>query len=103
MKFTRGDTVKFVQHLESYYMEPIVPREAAYSEEISTYKNHIERSLSVRTNSTRELCVDLICYTNMSDANWIELTERTSYEAFNFFAKRLPIYMYLTNNYRNIK
>ena len=74
--FTKETAINFVRHLESYCGEQIEPQPAAYNEEISTYKNHVERSIYLSKSPKRELIIYLTCYTNQSDDNWIELTER---------------------------
>lgn len=76
IRFNREETQSLVTYLENLYGQRIEAQPAAYSEEISTYKNHIERTLNVTTDSKRELLVTLTCYTDGTDDNWVELTER---------------------------
>lgn len=56
--------------LKMYRSEP-----HAYSEEISTYRLKIERTLSITNSVDGRMVLHLVCYTpDKNDDNWIELT-----------------------------
>lgn len=68
-----------IQALEAGCSQPIKKEEKAYCEEISTYRNEVERSLSISRNFSLENAVDLVLtvYTGDDyDDNWMLLTPK---------------------------
>ncbi|XZH78503.1 hypothetical protein ACSW8S_16695 (plasmid) [Clostridium perfringens] len=65
-----------IQKLESFCTLEIKKEDAAYSEEINTYKDEVERTLSL--SKSGNLCtIVLDVYTDKPfDDNWIDLTQR---------------------------
>ena len=70
----RDDLIRLINSLEKFATKPIHKEEKAYCEDFSTYRNEIERTLSLWA-SFRGHYLTLDCYTDVDyDDNWIELT-----------------------------
>lgn len=80
--FNLEQAQKLVNNLIEYlhlWKQEVVAERKAYSEEISTYKNGVERSLYLIETSYKYgiLKLGLDCYTDKEyDNNWIELTPK---------------------------
>lgn len=73
IKCEREEILNLINILTPYSTK-IKKEDRAYTEEISTYKNEVERTLSL-SGKKENLFLNLICYTNIPyDDNWIILT-----------------------------
>lgn len=69
----RNELIALIQTLEKFATKPIKKEEKAYSEDFSTYRNEVERTLSI-WGSSGDCYITLNCYTDVEyDDNWIEL------------------------------
>ena len=72
--YDKKEVLELIKALETYASKPINKEDKAYTEEFSTYRNEVERTLSLTTAfGNSKLSLD--CYTDKEyDDNWIELT-----------------------------
>lgn len=79
LELTRGDVERLIGELEILCTVKVKKEDKAYTEDINTYKNEVERTISI---SRRGFCLmHLDVYTDVpNDDNWIDLTpKRLSY------------------------
>lgn len=68
------ELINFIESLEKFATKPIKKEDVAYCEDFSTYRNEVERTLTLSSYS-RSTNLSLVCYTDVEyDDNWIELT-----------------------------
>lgn len=71
-----NDIKELIKILENYCTQPIKKEDKAYTEEVNTYKDEVERTLFL-TGSKGFLKLWLDCYTDKPyDDNWIVLTQK---------------------------
>lgn len=85
------------KHIETVGMtDKISTEKAAYTEEISTYRQLVERTLDIgRKNFKNEqyMVLSLICYTEKEhDDNWIKLTNRQAVYLANLISGYIEHY-----------
>lgn len=65
---------ELIGHLETYITKPVKKEIVAYTDDISTYKDEVERTMGI-TGKHGLLQLSLDCYTDKPfDDNWIVLT-----------------------------
>ena len=73
---TKEDVLTFINNLEQYPDGKIIKEGKAYTEDISTFKNDVERVLYI-TDFNKKLKIRLDVYTDKEfDDNWIILTPK---------------------------
>lgn len=74
LEFGREEIAGLISRLERHCARAIKKETKAYTEEISIYKNDVERSLFL-SGDKGNLRLSLICYTDKpQDDNWINLS-----------------------------